>query len=75
MQIEAQWFGAKLYRGCIELVVMGMTIEGIEPFDDPGHGNAERHFLHNVLIIALCIILCGGLSATSCEVFAGRIQL
>ncbi len=47
---------------CVEavVVVMEMTIEELEPLEDLRHGNAERHFLHDILVIALCTVLCGG---------------
>ena len=38
---------------------MGMLLEDVEPLGDPRHGNAERHSLHDILVIALCTILCG----------------
>ena len=43
---------------------MGMTIEVLEPLGDPRHGNAEWHSLHDILVIALCTILCGGETCT-----------
>ena len=39
---------------------MGRLVEELEPLEDPRHGNAERHSLHDILVIALCTILCGG---------------
>ena len=48
---------------------MGMTIEELEPLEDPRHGNAERHSLHDILVIALCTILCGGETCTGMALF------
>ena len=48
---------------------MGMTIEELEPLEDPRHGNAERHSLHDILVIALCTILCGGETCTDMALF------
>ena len=43
---------------------MGMTIEELEPLEDPRRGNAERHSLHDIPVIALCAIICGGETCT-----------
>ena len=32
---------------------MGRLVEDLEPLEDPRHGNAERHSLHDILVIAL----------------------
>ena len=39
---------------------MGAPVEELEPLEDPRRGNAGRHSLHDILVIALCTILCGG---------------
>ena len=44
----------------VEAVVIGMTIEEMESLEDPRHGNAERHSLHDILVIALCTTLVAG---------------
>ena len=49
----------------------GMTIEELEPLEDPRHGNAECHSLHDILVIALCTIHCGG---ETCMSRAGRLR-
>ena len=54
---------------CVEGTGMGMTIEELEPLEDPRHGNAERHSLHDILVIALCTILCGGETCTGMALF------
>ena len=48
---------------------MGMLMEDLEPLEDPRHGNAERHSLHDILVIALCTILCGGETCTDMALF------
>ena len=48
---------------------MGLTIEELEPLEDPRHGNAERHSLHDIMVIALCTILCGGETCTGMALF------
>ena len=48
---------------------MGMLVEDLEPLEDPRHGNAERHSLHDILVIALCTILCGGETCTDMALF------
>ncbi len=48
---------------------MGMLLEDLEPLEDPRHGNAERHSLHDILVIALCTILCGGETCTDMALF------
>ena len=37
-----------------------MMIEELEPLEDPRNGNAGRHYLHDIMVIALCTMLCGG---------------
>ena len=39
---------------------MGAPVEELEPLEDPRCGNAGRHSLHDILVIALCTVLCGG---------------
>ena len=55
----------------VEVVVMGKLVEELEPLEDPRHGNAERHSLHDILVIALCTILCGGKPAPTWPSLAG----
>ena len=53
----------------VGVVVVGMLVEDLEPLEDPRHGNAERHSLHDILVIALCTILCGGETCTDMALF------
>ena len=48
---------------------MGMLIEELEPLEDPRRGNAARHSLHDIVVIALCTILCGGETCTDMALF------
>ena len=48
---------------------MGTLVEDIEPLEDPRKGNAGRHDLHDIMIIALCTILCGGETCTDMALF------
>ena len=48
---------------------MGKLVEELEPLEDPRHGNAGRHSLHDILVIALCTILCGGETCTDMALF------
>jgi hypothetical protein len=41
-----------------------------EGLEDPRSGNAELHDLHEILMIALCTVLCGGQTAVDMYVFA-----
>lgn len=41
-----------------------------EDLDDPRDGNAERHDFHELLMIALCTVLCGGQGGVDMEIFA-----
>ena len=52
---------------------MGTTIEDLEPLEDPRRGNAERHSLHDIMVIALCTILCGGETCTDMSLF-GQVK-
>ena len=54
---------------CVEAVVMGMMIEELEPLEDPRHGNAGQHSLHDILVIALCTVLSGGETCTDMALF------
>ena len=45
----------------------GACWEGLE---DPRTGNAALHALHDLLMIALCTVLCGGQNATDMAEFA-----
>ena len=40
-----------------------------EDLDDPRRGNAKRHLLHEILIIALCTVLCGGETCADMALF------
>lgn len=45
-------------------------IEGLfSELEDPRTGNAKRHQLHEVLVIALCTVLCGGESCADMALF------
>ncbi len=48
---------------------MGALVEDVDPLQDPRHGNAGRHSLHDILVIALCTILCGGETCTDMALF------
>ena len=48
---------------------MGTLVEELEPLEDPRCGNAGRHSLHDILVIALCTILCGGETCTGMALF------
>lgn len=41
--------------------------------EDPRTGNAKRHLLHEVLMIALCTVLCGGETCADMALF-GRAK-
>ena len=43
--------------------------EVFEDLDDPRTGNAKRHLLHEVLVIALCAVLCGGENCADMALF------
>jgi predicted transposase YbfD/YdcC len=47
--------------------------EVFEELDDPRTGNAKRHVLHEVLMIALCTVLCGGETCSDMALF-GRAK-
>ena len=55
--------------GRVEVVVMGMVVDDLDPLEDPRSGNAGRHSLHDILVIALCTILCGGETRTDLALF------
>ena len=40
-----------------------------EELEDPRTGNAKRHLLHEVLVIALCTVLCGGETCADMALF------
>lgn len=44
-----------------------------EELEDPRTGNAKRHLLHEVLMIALCTVLCGGETCADMALF-GRAK-
>ena len=48
---------------------MGTLVEELEPLEDPRRGNAGRHSLHDILVIALCTVLCGGETCTDMAFF------
>ncbi len=48
---------------------MGTLVGDVDPLEDPRHGNAGRHSLHDILVIALCTILCGGETCTDMALF------
>ena len=45
----------------------GICWEGLE---DPRHGNAALHAFQELLMIALCCVLCGGQGAVDMALFA-----
>ena len=47
----------------------GAPVEELEPLEDPRRGNAGRHSLHDILVIALCTTLCGGETCTGMALF------
>ena len=47
--------------------------EIFEELEDPRTGNAKRHLLHEVLMIALCTVLCGGETCADMALF-GRAK-
>jgi predicted transposase YbfD/YdcC len=47
--------------------------EVFEELDDPRTGNAKRHLLHEVVVIALCTVLCGGETCADMALF-GRAK-
>lgn len=40
-----------------------------EELEDPRTGNARRHLLHEILVIALCTVLCGGQTCADMALF------
>lgn len=40
-----------------------------EELEDPRTGNAKRHLLHEILIVALCTVLCGGENCADMALF------
>ena len=40
-----------------------------EELEDPRTGNAKRHLLHEVLVIGLCTVLCGGETCADMALF------
>ena len=48
---------------------MGMVVDDLDPLEDTRSGNAGRHSLHDILVIALCTILCGGETRTDMALF------
>lgn len=47
--------------------------EAFAELEDPRTGNAKRHLLHEVLVIALCTMLCGGETCSDMALF-GRAK-
>ena len=48
---------------------LGTLVEDVDPLEDPRHGNAGRHSLHDIMVIAFCTILCGGETCTDMALF------
>jgi predicted transposase YbfD/YdcC len=48
--------------------------EVFEELEDPRTGNAKRHLLHEVLLIALCTVLCGGETCADMALFGRSKQ-
>ena len=48
---------------------MDGIVEVFEALEDPRTGNAKRHSLHELLIIALCTVLCGGETCADMALF------
>ena len=48
---------------------MGTLAEGLGRLEDPRHGNAGHHFLHNILVIAWCTLLYGGETRSDMALF------
>ena len=48
---------------------MDEIAEAFDDLDDPRTGNAKRHLLHEILIIALCTVLCGGETCADMSLF------
>ena len=40
---------------------------------DPRRGNGQQHLLHDIMVIALCTLLCGGETCTDMALF-GRAK-
>ncbi len=53
----------------VETGAMDEISEAFGDLDDPRTGNAKRHLLHEVLIIALCTVLCGGETCADMSLF------
>ena len=49
--------------------MQGMVVEELEPLEDPRKGNVERSSLHDILVIALSTMLCGGETCTDIAIF------
>ncbi|HUB12713.1 MAG TPA: transposase family protein, partial [Acetobacteraceae bacterium] len=49
---------------------MDEFIACFEGLEDPRSGNAGLHDFHELLVVALCTVLCGGQGATDMEEFA-----
>src|SRR5207302_10394182 len=47
--------------------------EVFEELEDPRTGNAKRHLLHEVMMISLCAVLCGGETCADMALF-GRAK-
>ena len=56
-----------MITGGDEMEAFAACFEGL---DDPRNGNAERHDLLELLMIAFCTVLCGGQTAVDMHVFA-----
>lgn len=49
---------------------LAQFVECWEGLEDPRHGNAGLHDFHELLVIALCCVLCGGQGPTDMALFA-----
>ena len=52
---------------------MGEIDKVFEDLDDPRVGNAERHPLHDIWVVAICTLRCGGEACTDMAPF-GRAK-
>ena len=48
---------------------MDEIAEAFQDLDDPRTGNANRHSLHEIVVIGLCTVLCGGESCADMALF------
>ena len=57
----------------VEEVVMGEIGDVFDGLSDPRRVNGQQHSLHDILVIALCTLLCGGATCTDMALF-GRAK-